>query len=157
MTSENSEFHPTAKPRSPRKLRIPGCTAAQGPGAPRAARSEEPKATSPGTRKTPETRPATPPGAARGLPGRVVSASWECQLRNLGRRLGAEAARVRVRSARAGRRGRRSRSSVSVGAGVAAARGCGPRAVGKSGVRSAAAPGRGAGPACGSAAPVAAS
>lgn len=40
---------------------------------------------------------------------------WECPLRNVGRRLGAEAARVRVRSARAGRPGHRSGSWAPVG------------------------------------------
>lgn len=115
MTQENPEFQPRAKPRGPRKLRIPGCTAAQGPSAPRAVLPNAPEVAAPEPGRRPLTRPATPPGPARGLPGLVVSSGWECPLWNLCRRLGAEVARARVRSARAGRRGRRSRQLGACG------------------------------------------
>ena len=104
VTQENPELHSRAKPRVPPKLRIPGCNAARGPRAPRAALPLEP-------RRRPEPGPPRLRGSARCLLGHVVlpppagsarsgisAAVW-----------GAEAARARVRSARAGRRGRRSR------------------------------------------------
>lgn len=60
--------------------------------------------------------PARHAAGIRAAPAGTCSlVRWECPLRNVGRRLGAEAARVRVRSARAGRPGHRSGSWAPVG------------------------------------------
>lgn len=128
MTSENPQFLPRASRPTPNQAPPPSKTTnprrRRSAGAQSSTRSppRRAEATSSGTRKTPDARPATPQGSARGVPGLVVSAGWECRLRNLGGRLGAEAARARVRSVWTGRRGRHSASSVPVGAAAAAAR-----------------------------------
>lgn len=104
VTQDNPELHSRAKPRVPPKLRIPGCNAARGPRAPRAPLPLEP-------RRGPEPGPPPLRGSARCLLGLVVFPAPAGSARSgiSAAVWGAEAARARVRSARAGRRGRRSR------------------------------------------------
>lgn len=74
-------FRPPTPSQAPRSSKTTNPRRHRNAGAQRSTRSppRRAEATSSGTRKTRDARPATAPGPARGLPGLVVSAGWECR------------------------------------------------------------------------------